>query len=148
MANLGTKGDALEDYLTTPVVTTCTNPLLYWVLQLDVPDSKGKITVTAGGALAQMALDYLSVPGKLRFLFAVHSYSFGVIAATSIDIKHLFLHAGLVVTKHCFNLSDALTQAQVLLQSWWREDGLVDKAFLTKHFNTKHRHGKNANNND
>ncbi len=35
---------------------------------------------------------------------------------------------------------------QVLLQSWWREDGLVNKAFLTKHFNAKHCRGKNANN--
>ncbi|KAF9047978.1 hypothetical protein BDZ89DRAFT_1006988 [Hymenopellis radicata] len=62
MANLGTDGDPLDDYLSTPVVSTCTNPLSYWASQLDLPDSKGKITVTAAGALAQIALDYLSIP--------------------------------------------------------------------------------------
>lgn len=48
------KADALESYLESPQQTTIMDPLKHWNLMLQ----------TAEASLAQMALDYLSVPGK------------------------------------------------------------------------------------
>lgn len=66
-ANLGTFGDqtadVLEEYLNAPAVSTCTNPLTYWAANLDPVAQDGTFDLTPMGALAQFALDYLSVPG-------------------------------------------------------------------------------------
>ncbi len=61
--------DALEKYLHDPVLEDLDNPLHYWLSLLDPCDQSGKVTlVTFKGALAQMALDFLSAPGKLPII--------------------------------------------------------------------------------
>ncbi len=55
----------LEKYLHDPVLEDLDNPLHYWSSLLDPCDQSGKVTIMPKGVLAQMALDFLSAPGKL-----------------------------------------------------------------------------------
>ncbi len=65
-ARRNNNADPLEKYLSSPVMEDVDDPLRYWTSLLDECDETGKTThVTATGALAQMALDFLSVPGEL-----------------------------------------------------------------------------------
>lgn len=52
-----TVGDALEEYLASPPIPTVLDPIKYWVGMQ-----------AAGHPLAQMALDYLSIPGSSLLL--------------------------------------------------------------------------------
>ena len=51
--------DALEEYLALPIIETVKDPISYWASVLST--SKGN---PGAAALAQMALDFLTVPGK------------------------------------------------------------------------------------
>lgn len=56
-------GDALEEWLAEPVVATKADPITYWLGML-----------AASHPLAQMALDFLSIPGTcpcLVYLFTI-----------------------------------------------------------------------------
>ena len=53
--------DALEEYLRAPPLPHLTDPLGYWLKQRKAGEATGDASNTA---LAQMALDYLSVPGS------------------------------------------------------------------------------------
>ncbi len=56
--------DALERYLSDPIVEDLDDPLHYWTSLLDECNTEGKVLcVMPKGALAQMALDFLSAPG-------------------------------------------------------------------------------------
>ncbi|PBL03910.1 hypothetical protein ARMGADRAFT_904602, partial [Armillaria gallica] len=90
--------DPLEKYLSTPPLEDINDPLHYWMNQLDKSDESGSVIwTTPQGALAQMALDFLSTP------------------ATSTNVEHLFSHDGLNVTKCRHNLSAESTIDQTVL---------------------------------
>ena len=48
----------------------------------------------------------------------------------------MFSHAGLMLTKHCNQLSDVTMRAAIILGSWFKE-GLVPEAEIIKIFNDK-----------
>ncbi|KAE9403719.1 hypothetical protein BT96DRAFT_936160 [Gymnopus androsaceus JB14] len=54
-----------------------------------------------------MALDFLSAP------------------AASMDVERLFSHSGLVVAKHCYNLTPDHIRQSTVLSNWLSIDGLV-----------------------
>lgn len=54
--------DALQEYLDAPIVKSCSDPIQYWTSQADGGNT----------ALARMALDFLSAPGKLADLVSRH----------------------------------------------------------------------------
>ena len=54
--------DVLDSWLRSPTDPRA-DPIRYWTLQLDPKDQPA----TATGALAHMALDFLSAPGTLKF---------------------------------------------------------------------------------
>ncbi|SJK96756.1 uncharacterized protein ARMOST_00001 [Armillaria ostoyae] len=63
-----TDTDVLEKYLRDPIIEDLDDPLHYWTSLLDPCDRAGKVSsITPKGALAQMALDFLSAPGTLQF---------------------------------------------------------------------------------
>ena len=51
------KHDAFEEYITSPVIHSVSDPLQYWDAQLKAQ---------ADGGMARFALDYLSAPGKSK----------------------------------------------------------------------------------
>jgi len=55
-----TGADALEVYLTSLELPECQDPFMYWLSQ--------KKAGLVPGPLADMAMDYLDVPGKFNFL--------------------------------------------------------------------------------
>ncbi|PBK66622.1 hypothetical protein ARMSODRAFT_851058, partial [Armillaria solidipes] len=77
------------------------------------------IRTTPQGALAQMALDFLSAP------------------TTSTDVECLFSHGGLNVTKCHHNLSAKSTIDQTVLNSWLARPGLVPQDDIAAYFNDK-----------
>ncbi|SJL16081.1 uncharacterized protein ARMOST_19597 [Armillaria ostoyae] len=119
--------DALEKYLSEPVIDDLDDPLHYWTSLLDECDSLGKvIQVTLKGALAQMALDFLSAP------------------ATSTDVERLFSHGGLNMMKHRHNLSAESTIDQTVLNSWTKCPGLLPEDEITQFFNDKSKRPNNS----
>ncbi|PBK89307.1 hypothetical protein ARMGADRAFT_882713, partial [Armillaria gallica] len=105
-------------YITNPP-TDCSDPIIYWSAKLDKQDVKSKKKVVMlMGALARMALDFLSAPGM-----SLHVY--------------VFSHGGLVINKWCHNLLAESTRANVILNSWGKVDGLIPKKILVKRFNEK-----------
>lgn len=57
---VGNGSDALEDYLNSPPLPQEMDPIGYWLKQRKAGEAIGNVPTVA---LAQMALDYLSVPG-------------------------------------------------------------------------------------
>ena len=51
--------DALEDYLALPVLESVKDPIAYWDTVLSTSQNN-----PSSAALARMALDYLTIPGK------------------------------------------------------------------------------------
>ncbi|PBK81822.1 hypothetical protein ARMGADRAFT_947673, partial [Armillaria gallica] len=99
--------DPFEAYIRAPQFD-CGDPISHWTAKLDKHSSKMKAKpVTPEGALARMALDFLSAP------------------VASTNVEHMFLHGGLVVSKRCHNLSPESTHANVILNSWSKIDGIV-----------------------
>ncbi|KAJ3511644.1 hypothetical protein NMY22_g15587 [Coprinellus aureogranulatus] len=107
--------DPLEEWLATPPIATNVklDPIKYW------SDMKA-----GGHPLAQMALDYLSVP------------------ATSTDVERAFSKGGLTVSKLRHLLSDALTRAQSVLGEWTKVPGLVPFEKIVKVFKDKLKRSK------
>ncbi|PBK83817.1 hypothetical protein ARMGADRAFT_944537, partial [Armillaria gallica] len=95
------------------------DPISHWTAKLDQCSPKSKTKkVTPEGALARMALDFLSAP------------------AASMDMECVFSHGGLVVSKHCHNLSAESMHANVILNSWSKLC-IVPRGCLIKVFNDK-----------
>ncbi|KAJ3519443.1 hypothetical protein NMY22_g13198 [Coprinellus aureogranulatus] len=107
--------DPLEEWLATPPIATNVklDPIKYW------SDMKA-----GGHPLAQMALDYLSVP------------------ATSTDVERAFSKGGLTVSKLRHSLSDASTRAQTVLGEWTKVPGLVPFEKIVKVFKDKLKRSK------
>ncbi|KAJ3505977.1 hypothetical protein NMY22_g17397 [Coprinellus aureogranulatus] len=102
--------DPLEEWFATPPVSTRVkiDPIKYW------SDMK-----LGGHPLAQMALDYLSVP------------------ATSTDVERAFSRGGLTVSKLRHSLSDQSTRCQTVLGVWCGVPGLVPTDKIIKVFEDK-----------
>ncbi|KAF5336727.1 hypothetical protein D9757_015382 [Collybiopsis confluens] len=110
--------DPFEDFINGDV--TNDEPLDYWS---QLTAKKGSATVTPVQALACMALDFLSAP------------------ATSTDVERLFSHAGLVVSKHRYNLTpDSIRQSVVLGN--WLACGVVPYAEIAR--TLKKKYGKKS----
>lgn len=90
--------DPFEAYIRAPQFD-CGDPISHWMVKLDKcsPRMKAK-TVMPEGALAQMALDFLSAPGRLLALFVVPMLI--ILSVASTDVERVFSHGGLIVSKH------------------------------------------------
>jgi len=96
--------DALEEYLKAPPLPLERDPIGYWLRQR----KGGEIMADpAAIALAQMALDYLSVP------------------ATSVDPERVFSFSGGSITKLRHQLSDDSARPVVMVGLWSKVDGLL-----------------------
>ncbi|KAF5318504.1 hypothetical protein D9619_011038 [Psilocybe cf. subviscida] len=105
--------DALEDWLSSPPIATNADPITYWNGML-----------ATGHPLAQMALDFLSVP------------------ATSTDVERAFSRGGLTVSKLRHNLSDRSVRSATVLGMWVEHGDLVPMDTVTRVFEEKRRRGK------
>ncbi|KAL1937892.1 hypothetical protein VTO73DRAFT_12785 [Trametes versicolor] len=94
------KPNALEAYLEAPQQTTIVDPLQFWNLMLQTPQAP----------LAQMALDFLSVP------------------ATSTDAERAFSRSHLTVSRLCHALNNSSVRAGTALGSWANIPDLVPEA--------------------
>ncbi len=127
--------DPFEAYIRAPQFD-CGDPISHWTAKLDKRSPRMKTkTVTPERALARMALDFLSAPGKLSALFVVPKLI--ILSAASTDVEHVFSHGGLIVSKRRHNLSPESTRANVILNSWSKIDGIVPRKELMKRFNEK-----------
>ncbi|KAK0442737.1 uncharacterized protein EV420DRAFT_1278307, partial [Desarmillaria tabescens] len=114
-----TEGDVFEAYINDPV-TDCGDPIIHWSAKLDKRDAKSKKkVVTPMGALARMALGFLSAP------------------AASTDVEQVFSHGRLVLNKRRHKLSVESTRANIILNSWGKVEDLIPKKVLVKKFNEK-----------
>ncbi|KAK7680162.1 hypothetical protein QCA50_016671 [Cerrena zonata] len=87
--SLMTDGDLLTEYLESPMVRGCADPIQYWSSLL-----------VGGDPRAQMALDFLLAP------------------AASTDVECAFSHGGLTVSKRQHALSNESVCSATVLGSW------------------------------
>lgn len=118
--------DALEEYLNTPTIRLGTMDVItYWA------NAKA-----SGHPLAQMALDFLSVPGVwscwTSLFFDLHLF-----VATSTDVERAFSRGGLTVSKLRHSLSDESTRCSSVLGAWTEVPDLVPFDTLVAHFDGK-----------
>ena len=117
--------DPLDEWLTTPVIKSVRDPMVWWYQNRE------------WNALAVMALDILSSPGK----FLLCSFYWGVYLhgdkATSTEVECAFSRGGLTVSKHRHNLLDESTHAATVLSSWANIEGLIPEANIVKMFRDK-----------
>ncbi|KAJ3516930.1 hypothetical protein NMY22_g14084 [Coprinellus aureogranulatus] len=108
--------DPLEEWFATPAISSSIkiDPIKYW------SDMK-----LGGHPLAQMALDYLSVP------------------ATSTDVERAFSRGGLTVSKLRHSLSDQSTRCQTVLGLWCGVPGLLPTDTIIKTFDDKAKRSGN-----
>lgn len=119
-------GDALEEWLSSPPIPLCADPILYWTGMQ-----------AAGHPLAAMALDYLSVPG-MHIFWSLKRAHFDVMPlARSTDVEREFLRGGLTVSKLCHLLSNKSTWCATVLGSWVQA-GVVPKELIIARFAEKH----------
>lgn len=126
--------DPLEVYLALPPLLHVTDPLVYWdgVLKAKGPDAP----------LAQMALDFLSVPGMFRMTPLPYSNrSSHSPTATSCDAERAFSRGRLTVSRLRHSLADESVRANTLLGSWARLDGLVPEKTIIKSFEERNEDG-------
>lgn len=124
-AQVASTKDALEEYLATPPTKSITDPIGYWELHLRASKKD-----PGAQALGRMALNFLTIPGKL---IAHHTFQKKLVSrfyptATSTDAERAFSRGGLTVSRLRHSLGDASIRASALLGSWARVDGLVDEA--------------------
>ncbi|KAI0702201.1 hypothetical protein C8Q76DRAFT_633211 [Earliella scabrosa] len=129
------ESDALELYLNSPPIPGVTDPIAYW--HSLSRREKGK----AQNALARMALDILSAPGKPT-LNNISVSSLMSRTATSVDVERSFSHGGIVVSKRRHNLSDDSTRAATVLQGWMEVPDLVPEDQIVEMFRKKKTRGK------
>ena len=102
--------DALEEYLEAPPMKTVSDPLKYWHLALE--------SGSENAALAQMALDYLSMPGEY-LVFAIYcsltDHSVLIHLATSTDAERSFSRGRLTVSRLRHSLADEPVRANTVL---------------------------------
>lgn len=100
-------GDALDDYLSAPSLSSVTNPIVWW------------ISFGGDGPLRRMALDFLSVP------------------ASSVDVERAFSRGGLTVSKLRHRLSAESVRASTVLNSWMKHADLIPETQIINAFTDK-----------
>jgi hypothetical protein len=93
-----------------------------------------------GHPLAQMALDFMSAPGKW---FRINLSSLlNIFLASSTDVERAFSSGGLTVSKMCHLLSDKSVRAATVLGSWSEIPGLIPAEKIAALFNSKSKCSK------
>ena len=80
------------------------------------------------GALARMALDFLSVPGSCAFRISCIHQTDACTTATSVEAERAFSSGRLTVSRLRHSLSDASVRASTLLGSWASIPSLVPES--------------------
>lgn len=126
-------GDALEQWLAEPLVMTNADPITYW---------SGMLAVNH--PLAQMALDYLSIPGEFVIYntLSMIMTDTTLFVATSTDVERAFSRGGLTVSKLRHSLSDKSVRSATVLGAWCEKKGLVPISDITEVFRNKKRRTK------
>ena len=100
----------MADFWASPCAPSGLDPIQYWVgVLVGQPESR----------LAQMAIDYLSIP------------------ATLVDVEHAFSHGALTVTHHWHALSDNSTCNSIVVGGWLKDTSLIPKDDLIEFFGGK-----------
>jgi len=97
-------GSEVDRYLSSDVKHV-TDPLAWWHARRSMYPQ-----------LSQMALDYLSIPGK--FISDRLIDRFNIFTATSIDVERLFSRSRLLLSHVCSHLSVQSTHALLCLGMW------------------------------
>lgn len=122
--------DALEDWLSSPIINTSQDPIAYWAGMQ-----------AAGHPLATMALDFLSIPGEyISCIVQCMSKLIQYILATSTDVERSFSRGGLTISKLRHSLSDESARAATVLGSWSRLEGAIPKDVILQRFKDKSKH--------
>lgn len=128
--------DPLEEYLEAPIQTMMTNPLKYWHNAL--------INGTANAALTHMALDVLSIPGKVPSWSSRCALISIPPIATSVDAERAFSHGQLTVSQLCHSLSEQTVHTSTVLGSWAHYPELVPEADAVTLLKVKGKGNKTA----
>lgn len=127
--------DPFEDYITSPPIRSISNPLAFWDTQ-----KKAKID----SSLAQMALNYLSVPcGFCHVLSTGCTLTSFPFAATSVDVERAFSMGGQVITKLRNRLSDKTARASIVLASWLQHPEFTARVEMKDLLENRWKRGKN-----
>ena len=120
--------DALEEYLTSPTIRLGGNMdvITYW--------ANAKVS---GHPLAQMALDFLSVPGSLPSMLRRCMVPDSITLATSTDVERAFSRGGLTVSKLRHSLGDETTRSASVLGAWAEVPDLIPFSDLVNFFDEK-----------
>jgi hypothetical protein len=127
--------DELEDWLSTPIVKSAMDPILFW-----------EGMSSAGSPLSRMALNFLSIPG--RYVLSIRCFFADQLpVATSTDVERAFSKGGLTVSRFRHSLSDASTRASTVLGSWAVLDEVIPHTVIPKDdiielFKNKHKRPK------
>jgi hypothetical protein len=91
----------------------------------------------AGHPLAEMALNFLSAPGKsyMRTSSCYHTLTFYL--ASSTDVERAFSKGGLTISRFRHALSDDSVRSSTVLGSWTELDGAIPKARILELFGDK-----------
>lgn len=123
--------DAFELYISSPPIPTVSCPVTYWYA-----------LEQTGDPLAQMALHFLTCPGKFSLTVLLHFLMH--IQATSTDVERAFSRGRLTVSRTRHNLSDETTRASTVLSSWYKQDYLIPSQKLIKALGSKQQRPNNG----
>ncbi|KAK7693995.1 hypothetical protein QCA50_003571 [Cerrena zonata] len=110
---ISTDGDLITEYLESPILSSCADPIMYWSSQL-----------AGGDPRAQFALDFLSAP------------------AASTDVERAFSHGGLTVSKRRHALTHHSTRAATVLGSWAAIPGLLPEDTIVSDLKKRNKRTK------
>jgi hypothetical protein len=113
--------DTLEEYLNAPPIPLLADPIGFWLKQQKAGEAMGD---PSNMALAQMALDYLSVPGSFFGISFTQSLIL-YFMATSVDPECLFSFSGGTITKLQNQLSNESARSVVMVGLWGKVGGLL-----------------------
>ena len=120
--------DELKKYLNMPAISTkALKPLMWWY------------AISESNPLMQMAINFLSAPGKLLILSCcvILDMNCNSHLASSWDVKSGFSHSGLTVSKLWHGLSDKSTCTSTVLHAWSEIPGLILKNEIIQVFKDK-----------
>jgi hypothetical protein len=118
--------DVVDAYLASPPIPSIQDPISYWQAMASNNDP-----------FAQMALDYLSTPGKCFCFMHYIQYTNKPLLASSTDVERAFSKGRLNVSRLRHSLSDETTRAATVLGSWADVAGLVLEEDLVANIKNK-----------
>lgn len=110
--------DELARYLAEDVDLSVKDPLKWWRKRAHMYPH-----------LSRMALDYLSIPGKLAFCFLFLGSDMLYDLATSVDVERVFSR-GRILISHLRNRLSAQTTRSLLCLQVWSQLGYVEESDL------------------